>query len=123
VTIGETRGKGIVAYDFTLTYDPDALTPDLSTPWDAGTLSEGWSIVVNTATPGQIQVSAFSTSALAGAGTLVNLNFKAIRTGTVDTKLSWPVFQLNEGEVPLALTERAPSGTPIPRFFDVRKPR
>jgi hypothetical protein len=100
IVIGDMTGRGIVAYDFTLDYDPNALTTDMPASWSAGTTSDGCSIVVNTEIPGRITVSAFSTSELAGSGTLLNLNFKPIGGGRGGTHLKWPMFQLNEGQVP-----------------------
>jgi hypothetical protein len=103
IVIGETAGKGVIAYDFTFTYDPNVLTPDMTATWGSGTRSSGWSVVVNTETPGQIRVTAYGTSALSEPGVLLNLEFKVSGRGNVKTGLKWPFFQLNEGEVPADL--------------------
>jgi hypothetical protein len=104
VYIGETSGSGVVAYDFEVEYDPRVLMPDDSTPWGSGTLSEGWTVVANTEVPGRTKVSAFSTSGLSGAGTLLNLNFTVIGNAEVRTELKWASFDLNEGQVPIRAT-------------------
>jgi hypothetical protein len=100
VSIGDTTGKGIVAYDFTLVFDPNLMRP-ADTATDAfGTLSDGWSIIHNPQTPGRLRVTAFSTSELAGKGTLLNLRFEVLgenKRGTVELK--WATLELNEGEV------------------------
>jgi hypothetical protein len=101
IAIGETRGKGILAYDFTFNYDPAVLTPDMSANWAARTLSEGWTVVINAEASGSVKVTAFNTAGLSGSGTLLNLAFNAVRSGR--TELKWTAFELNEGQVATGL--------------------
>ena len=63
IVLGDTTGKGIVAYEFTLDYDPGALTPALEPATTADTLSSGWALAVNSNTPGRLKVVAYSTQA------------------------------------------------------------
>jgi hypothetical protein len=101
VQVSDTTGKGVAAYEFTLEYDPSVLAPSPETTYSAGTLSDGWSVAVNTATPGKIKVVAFGTHYLTGPGTLLNLNFKILGFNDRGTRLKWSSFQFNENEARL----------------------
>ena len=94
ITIGDLTGKNIIAYDFDLTFDANLLQP-LAVPVDAaGTISAAMTITPN-ATTGRLRVSAFGTSALSGAGTLLKLSFRVIGSDASGA-LAWQKFVLNE---------------------------
>jgi hypothetical protein len=99
VSIGDTTGKGIVAYEFTLHFDPSLLRPELNAANSRGTLSDGWSFTVNSETAGQLTVTAYGTQELNGAGTLLNLNFTRVRASNARTPLTWTRFKINEDEI------------------------
>jgi hypothetical protein len=75
ISIGDTSGKGVLAYEFTVLYKPETMTPADVAVDTAGTLSDGWTVVHNSRKPGEIRVVAFGTSELSGSGTLLNLRF------------------------------------------------
>ena len=89
-------GEEIVAYDFRLTFDPAVLT--FASASTAGTLSNGWNITPNTATPGAVQIVAFNAAPLVGSGTLLNLVFNVVGAANSATGLTWTNFVFNEGE-------------------------
>jgi hypothetical protein len=99
IAVGDTTGKGVLAYDFTVMFDPNVLRPAVDPADTAGTLSNGWTVVHNTQTPGEIRVTAFGTAGLIGKGVLLNLRFETIgRTGSpLPVKLA--AFQMNEEDV------------------------
>ncbi|HMV87797.1 MAG TPA: putative Ig domain-containing protein [Blastocatellia bacterium] len=103
ITVSDLTGRGVVSYDFTLLFDPTVLS--LQTPaFDAaGTLSSGFAITPNTSVAGRITVSAFGTTALGGAGTLLNLKFNVIGALQTCSDLAWGNFVFNEG-TPCATT-------------------
>jgi hypothetical protein len=102
--VANTRGRGILAYDLELEFDPAVMRPAaVDSVGSAGTLSEGWTVVHNAETPGRIRVTGFSTGPLVGKGTLLNLRFEVIGENQVAGGLRWSSFQLNEGEVPVRL--------------------
>jgi hypothetical protein len=106
ISIGDTTGRGIVAYDFTLVFDADELRP-ASVPTDiSGTLSSGWTIVYNAETPGRLRVTAYNTGALSGDGALLNLRFSMTEKSSGSAELKWSTFELNEGQVPLKASSR-----------------
>ena len=104
IIVTDTTGKGIISYDFTLNYDPAVLTP-LPSPVDkSGTLTPGlWEVNSGNATPGQLVVSGFGSTPLAGSGILLNVKFTVIGTAPVSSDLSVDPFMFNEG-IPLAET-------------------
>jgi hypothetical protein len=126
VTVDETAGREILAYDFAVSYDPEKLVPDPSTNWAAGTLSSEWSMVVNTDVPGRIKVTAFGTAPLSGSGVLLDLSFRKIGSGDPETRLFWSMFELNEGRVPVDSPPlKGPVASKYPRrpsTTDGRKP-
>jgi len=99
IAVGDTTGQGIGAYSFDISFNPSVLVPQ-TTPYDAtGTLSSGWSITANTATPGHLILNAFSTTDLTGQGVLLNLKFNVVSgVGSTNTSpLTWVNFTFNEG--------------------------
>jgi hypothetical protein len=93
VTVDDLGDKNVRSYDFTVSYDAGVL--DLTGVSTNGTLSDGLTMQVNTDTPGEIAVSASGTQALAGSGTLVNLEAEYVAEGT--SALAWQSFTFNEG--------------------------
>lgn len=108
VTVGDTTNQGIFSFDFTVSFDPNVLTPASSSFDTTGTLAgtAGFTITANTSVPGQITISGFGTQPLSGAGTLINLRFNVIGTANTpsgSTNLMFNLFVFNEGD-PQAMT-------------------
>jgi hypothetical protein len=103
VLVGDLTGRGVVAYDFTVMFDPAVVT--LQTPVfdSAGTLSGGMTITPNTGTPGKLTISAFGVSTISGSGILLNLKFNIVGAAGACGDLTWIGFQFNEG-LPCAAT-------------------
>jgi hypothetical protein len=109
ITVGETTGQNIFAFDFTVSFNKDVLQP-ASTSFDtAGTRAgaANFSITPNTGTEGKINIVGFSSNQpLSGSGTLIFLRFNVVGTagtGTGMTNLTFDSFMFNEGE-PLSKT-------------------
>lgn len=103
ISTDSLTGRGILSFDFSITYNSGVVTP-LLTPYDqTGTLSSGMIITVNNSTPGVLLVSGFGSSPLSGAGTLLNLKFLA--SGPIGSvgALNFTSFAYNEG-VPCSVT-------------------
>jgi len=97
LTVGDLTNKGVLSYDFLITFDPTQITPQATAVTQSGTLSNSMILATNTNVPGQLRVSGASTSALSGAGTLLNLNFTVITQTTACATLSISNFVFNEG--------------------------
>jgi len=97
VTVGDLTGRGVVAYDFTVMFDPAVLQPSIPVFDQAGTLSSGMTVTQNTSVAGRVTISAFGTTALSGAGTLLNLKLKAVGAIALCSDLAWVGFTFNEG--------------------------
>jgi len=103
VTVGDLTGRGVVAYDFTVMFDPAVVSLPSSVFDNTGTLSGGMTITPNMGTPGKLTISAFGTLPLSGSGTLLNLKFNVIGAAGTCSDLTWTGFQFNEG-TPCAAT-------------------
>jgi hypothetical protein len=98
VNVSDTTGKGIVSFDFRLSYDPAVLTPP-AIPFDqTGTLSSSFTITTNSSAPGQLVVSGFGVEPLNGAGTLLKLIFNVIGSAPSCSNLALSNFVFNEGQ-------------------------
>lgn len=95
ITVDDTTGRGIIAFDYTVTYNPGVITY-LGTS-QTGTLSNGMTITVNSITPGTLIVSGFGVAPLTGAGTLIEMNFFATGTVASTTPVNFSGFVFNEG--------------------------
>ncbi len=99
----DTTGKGALSYDLILTFNPNVIQPQ-STPYDkANTLSGNMTITANAGTPGELRMSAFSSTALAGSGTLLNLKFNIVGSADMCSALTFTSFRFNEG-IPCSTT-------------------
>jgi hypothetical protein len=97
VTIADVSGKGVVAYQFEMNYDPTVLAPAANPVAAGGTMSDTMSVTANAETPGVLRVVVFGALPMNGQGTLLNLKFTAIGAVGTTSPLSWQAFMLNEG--------------------------
>jgi hypothetical protein len=94
ITTGDITGRGVISYDFTLTYNASVLSyTGVST---TSTLSSGAVVTVNNSSPGTLIVSGYDPNGLTGSGTLLNVNFTS--TGAIGTSstIALPAFSYNE---------------------------
>lgn len=97
ITISDTTGLGIIAYQLDLHYDPAVIQPRAVPVSGFGTLSSNLAMVYNPITPGVLKVAVYGATPLSGAGTLFNFNFTAVGPeGSVST-LGWVNPMFNEG--------------------------
>jgi hypothetical protein len=97
ITASDTSGLNVSAFDFDIRFDPEVLSPANPVVSTTGTMTAGWSITPNI-DGGKLLISGFTTGALTGSGTLLNLNFNVIATSATSTELTWSKSQLNEGD-------------------------
>lgn len=95
INVDDTTGRGIISFDYRLTYNASVVTY-LGTS-QTGTLSNGMTITINSTTPGTLIVSGFGINPLAGAGTLINLNFFATGAIGSTSPMTFSGFAFNEG--------------------------
>jgi hypothetical protein len=93
VSVSDLTGRGVLSYDFQVTFDPSVAVP-ASTPIDAaGTLSSSMNAVrAYTGNAGHLIVSAYTTTELTGGGVLLNLRFNIVGTTGQVTALSFADF-------------------------------
>jgi hypothetical protein len=99
INISDSTGKGILSYEFDLSYDPAVLEIGDNATDTVQTLSDGRFVTVNTTTPGLIKVVVFGAAEISGEGALLNLRFNAIGDVGSTTALTWENFNFNEGGV------------------------
>lgn len=97
ITASDTSGKGAIAYDATLTYDPAVLRLQNPPTDKTGTLSANFTITTNVPAAGQLRISGFGSTALSGAGVLLNLKFDVLGAANACSNLNFASFRFNEG--------------------------
>ena len=101
INVDDTTGKGLLSYDFTITYNP-AVINSPTVDW-TGTLSSGMTVTTNSLA-GTLKVSGFSANPLAGAGTLLKINFNAVGAVGSTSGVNFTSFMFNEGGACLSTT-------------------
>jgi hypothetical protein len=97
VTIQNTKGKGIVAYQFDVSYAPKVIRPQ-SNPCDVlATASKDFSVTCNSNIAGLLKVVVFGTIPLNAEGVLLNLKFAAVGSSASSSPLTIKGLLLNEG--------------------------
>ena len=127
ITAGNTSGRGIIAFDATITYNAAVLQAVNVT---ATGLTQGWSITANTSVPGQIRIAAFNAIALSGSGSLLNLTFTVVGTTCAESELTFANFVFNEGDPPVTTSNgtfkvtpcAAATATPTPTTIGTASP-
>ncbi len=105
VTVGDTTGQAIRAFEFNLLYDEDIIVPQASPIDTVGTISAGMGVSINNTVPGILRVVFFSSEHRAGEGTLFNFRFTAVGADGEISPLTWQGFMFNEGIPAAALTD------------------
>ena len=101
ITVGDLTGKGVVSYQFVITYNPAIVTITGFTP---GTLLTGFGVpTVNTNVAGTIRVSGAGTTALSGSGIFGYLVTTMAGKGTTSLAFNG-TWLFNEG-VPVTVTD------------------
>ncbi|WP_420455775.1 hypothetical protein [Rubrivirga sp.] len=101
VTITGTGTAPVLAYEARFAVDPSVA--EFVGVSLAGTASEGWTVVVNSTSPGRFVVSAASATPLASDGPLFSLTLEGVGVGA--SSLSLPYFRANEGSPEVAVED------------------
>lgn len=87
-------GTDVTAWQFRLTYDPNAITfTDFST---TGATSDGQTVAVNTAEPGLLVAGGFGANPMSGSGLLLDLDVTSVGPGLFAP--AWSQFLFNAGD-------------------------
>ncbi len=101
VSIRDITGKGVIAYQFEVEYDPKVLEPQKVAASIGKTISNGMTVVSNSPEEGLLQVVVYGVQPIEGAGTLVNLRFNAVGREGTKSPITVRSFMLNEGAEPV----------------------
>lgn len=105
VSIEEAANKGIIAYEFSLRYDPSVIQPQADPVDLKQTVSRGLNAVANASEPGLLRVTVFGPMPINADGTLLNLRFKSVGAPGSVTRLVWERLMLNEGDPQVAAAD------------------
>jgi hypothetical protein len=98
VNVQGLTGKGIIAYEVDVRYDPAVIQPAANPVELAGTVSRGLTAVTNANEPGLLRIVVYGSMPIDGDGVLVNLRFAAVgRAGSV-SPMTVERIMFNEGE-------------------------
>lgn len=97
ISVQGAPGRGIIAYEFDLKYDPTVIQPLTNPVSVAGTASRGLNVVANPTQPGSLKVAVYGTMPISENGVLLNLRFTAIGEPGAVSKLEWENLMVNEG--------------------------
>ncbi|MBI4580554.1 MAG: IPT/TIG domain-containing protein, partial [Planctomycetes bacterium] len=87
---------GLRAADLTITFTSGVLAAQGAT---TGTLTVGWSLSANTATPGTVRLSLASATTVSGSGSLARVNFNVVGVPPASTALTISSATLNDGAI------------------------
>lgn len=105
LTVSDTTGLGVIAYQFDMHYDPAVITPQANAVSVAGTISSGLAAVYNPISPGILKVVVYGAHPLNGSGTLLTLNFRSVGTVGAVSPLRWVDPMFNEGNPVVTATD------------------
>ena len=86
VPLGNADGLGLIAYQFSLEYDPGML--NIVGTSTAGTLSEGKTVISNVNSPGFVSVAWAEATPLEGDGPLVGLTADILQSGNANLRFT-----------------------------------
>ncbi len=98
VSIQGAVNKGVISYEFELSYDPLVIQPQAEPVELAGTVSRALSAVSNASQPGLLRVAVYGTAPISSSGLLLNLRFTAVGAPGSVSPLIWERIMLNEGK-------------------------
>lgn len=104
VTANGIADKGIISYEFTLSYDPSVIKPDENPVGLARTVSRGLTAVTNIPQPGILRVAVYGAFPIESNGILLNLRFIAVGAPGSATALTFDKMMFNEGEPKISVT-------------------
>lgn len=104
VTIESAENKGIISYEFDLSYDPLVIQPQANPVDLRGTVSGALSVVANAAEPGLLRVTVYGPMPIERSGVLFNLKFKTVGEPGMKSSLEWERFIFNEGDPHVSAT-------------------
>ncbi len=98
LTVSDATGQNIISFEFTVSFNSQILGP-ISPYYSAtGTMTNGWTLFENHTTTSQT-VGGFSTTALSGSGTLINVVLRIPDAAPIglSSALDITSFEFNEG--------------------------
>ena len=105
VNVYAIAGKGVIAYELDLRYDPKVLETGKTIAEFAKTISRGLYAVVNADAPGHIRVVVYGAYPIDEDGVLLNLHFHAVGSPGSTSPLTIERIMFNEGDPAANVTD------------------
>lgn len=98
LTVGDVTGQNVISLEFTVNFDSQILEPVSPYYSASGTMTDGWTLL-ESHTTNSLTVGGFSTTALSGSGTLINIVLRVLDGAQIGSSstLDITTFQFNEG--------------------------
>ena len=97
VPITVSPADGVISMDFAIAYDPAVVSP---TGVFKTAYTDGFNLVFNTPSPGDLRIAMFSSTPLSGSGEVAWIVFHAVGAAGTFSPLTWTQHDLNEGSIP-----------------------
>jgi hypothetical protein len=97
ITVKDTTDKGIISYQFDVSYESNVVTPVEEPASIVNTLSDGMYVTTNVIAPGTLRVVVFGATSRKGEGVLLNLRFAANGQTDATSPIRMSGFAFNEG--------------------------
>ena len=105
INVKGIASKGVISYEFDLSYDPDVIQP-MENPVDVkATASRGFTAMANATKPGILRVVVYGAIPIGENGSLLNLRFAALGMPGSVSPLTWQRIMFNEGKPPVSTTD------------------
>jgi uncharacterized delta-60 repeat protein len=98
VYVANIATKGIISYEFDLTYDPAVIQPQPDPVELSETISRGLTAVFNPSQPGRLRVVVYGAAAIDSDGLLLNLRFTAVGSAGSVSPLVLEQMKFNDTE-------------------------
>ncbi|NBP89278.1 MAG: hypothetical protein EBU59_12440, partial [Planctomycetia bacterium] len=96
VPISLSDVEGLLAAELTITFDAAVLTAQSVR---TGALANGWALEANTATPGQVVITAAAATSVSATGALAYVTFNVVGEALASTALTITSVSLNDGAI------------------------
>jgi hypothetical protein len=105
VRVQGAASKGIISYEFDLTYDSSVIQPQKDPVDLAGSVSRGLIVVANPSQPGLMRVVIYGPMPIGADGVLLNLRFAAVGKAGSASGLMFERMMFNEGDSKVTVSE------------------
>lgn len=105
VSVEGVANKGVISYEFDLSYDPAVIQPQEYPVQVTGTASRGFTTAINAQEPGLLRVAGYGPTPIDVNGVLLNLRFTSVGAAGSVSPLTFERMVFNEGDPGTLVTD------------------